>query len=162
MMGAVDITIDAPLPPRGKGRPRAVAFGGHARVYTPTETRRWEAQLAALAQVHLPPGVIEGPVRVDVLAVMPRTKELLARSKRTQEWKHGEGFIWHTSKPDGDNIRKAVLDALASFWRDDAQVVAGDTVKVWAEAEGRARMVVRIRSEERRPQDVALGLGLAP
>jgi len=166
-MNPIDITIEAALPPRGKGRPRATAINGHARVFTPAETRRWEAQLAGLAQQHLPPGVIEGPVRVDILAVMPRPGKMLERWAKPRSeghgdgtWKHPLGLIWHASKPDGDNIRKATLDALASFWRDDAQVVAGDTLKAWAEAEGRPRMVVRIRTEDRCPAEQARALGL--
>jgi Holliday junction resolvase RusA-like endonuclease len=118
---------------------------GHARVFTPAETRKWEADLAMMAQASLPPGRISGPIRVDILAVFARTKELAFRYKDGR-WKHGEEMIWHTSKPDGDNIRKAVLDALRSFWGDDAQVVCGEMLKAWAEADGRARVVVRIRS----------------
>ena len=162
MIPQIDITIEAPLPPRGKGRPRFGVVAGHAHAFTPAETRRWEAQLAGLAQAQLPPSIIEGPVRVDILAVMPRTKELLAQSKRTGEWKHGVGLLWHTSRPDSDNIRKAVLDALKSFWRDDSLVCSGDTMKVYAEATGRSRVVVRIRDERRNPEEKARELGLIP
>lgn len=159
-MAPIDITIEAPLPPRGKGRPRFGVINGHAHAFTPAETRQWEAQLAALAQTQLPAAILEGPLRVDILAVMPRTKELLAQSKRTGEWKHGAGFLWHTSRPDSDNIRKATLDALKSFWRDDSQVCAGDTLKVYAEATGRPRMIVRIRTEIGEVSRVARELGL--
>ena len=38
---------------------------------------------------------------------------------------------WHTSKPDYDNIAKAITDALtkAGIWADDAQVAIGSVVK---------------------------------
>ena len=142
---SIDIKIEAPLPPKGKGQPRAAVIGGHARIYTPAETRKWEAMLAAMAQSHLPAQVIEGPIRVDIVAYMPRTKALCFRYKDGTA-KHPEGLIWHTSKPDGDNIRKAVLDALKAFWRDDSQVCDGRTIKVYTEIDGRPRVVVRIRS----------------
>lgn len=150
----IDITIDAPLPPRGKGRPRAAVIGGHARVYTPEETRRWEAQLAGLAQAQLPAAIIEGPVRVDILAVVARPQALLKRWAKPRPGGHGDGtwaqpmgLLWRPAKPDGDNVRKAVLDALKAFWRDDAQVVSGETLSAYAESDGRARVIVRIRTD---------------
>ena len=156
----IDILLVAPLPPKGKGRPRIGVVAGHAHAFTPAETRRWEAQLAALAQAQLPAAILDGPLRLDVLAVFPRTQELLAQSKRTGAWKHGEGLIFHASRPDLDNVCKAVLDALKSFWRDDACVSTLNASKVYAEATGRPRVVVRIRREDRDPTDHARYLGL--
>lgn len=163
----IDLTIEAPLPPRGKGRPRVGIVAGHAHAYTPAETRRWEAQLAGLAQAQLPAQVIEGPVRVDILAVVGRPQRLLKRWAKPRPEGHGDGtwaqplgLLWRPAKPDADNVRKSVLDAMASFWRDDAQVVSGDTLSAWAEVDGRARVVVRIRSEERDVATHAAWLGL--
>lgn len=165
---AIDITIEAPLPPHGKGRPRATVVAGHARVFTPAETRKWEAMLAGLAAAQLPRQVIEGEVRVDVLAVVERPKRLLERwaKGRTEghgpdrTWKHPLGMLWRPAKPDGDNVRKAVLDALQTFWRDDCQVVAGDTLSAYAEADGRGRVVVRIRTAVGDVTEQARSLGL--
>lgn len=138
--GPVDVTLDIPMEPQPKARPRArVLPSGVATIYTPASTRKWEATVASLAAMQLPGTIIEGPVRVDVLAVMSRPKRLLRRNDP-------DGLVWAPTRPDGDNIRKAVLDALAPFWRDDAQVVCGDTLKVYAEKAGRPRTVVRIRT----------------
>ncbi|MDY0063303.1 MAG: RusA family crossover junction endodeoxyribonuclease [Myxococcota bacterium] len=163
----IDILIEAPLPPRGKGRPRIGIVAGHAHAFTPSETRRWEALLASLAQAQLPTQVIEGPVRVDILALAGRPKSLCQRWKRPRPGGYGDGtysqplgLLWRPGKPDGDNVRKAVLDALKSFWRDDAQVVSGETLSGYAEVDGRARVVVRIRSEERECEAHARWLGL--
>lgn len=43
-----------------------------------------------------------------------------------------------TSKPDTDNMVKALKDALtrAGFWKDDAQVFMETTVKVWTDTPG--------------------------
>lgn len=165
---SIDITIEAPLPPRGKGRPRAAAVGGHAHVFTPAETRHWESMLAGLAQAQLPAQVIEGPVRVDILAVVGRPQRLLKRWVKPRPGGHGPdrtwaqplGLLWRTAKPDRDNVEKAVVDALKVFWRDDAQVCCGEPLSAYAEVDGRARVVVRIRTEVGDVTEKARALGL--
>jgi len=138
-MLSVDSIFDVPMPPRGKGRPRHTVINGSVRVYTPKETRKWEQQVGVSGLSSRPDEVIEGPVRVDILAVMPRPKRLLRK-------KDPDGLIWCTSKPDSDNIRKSVLDALKTWWRDDSQVVDGRTMKVYAERTGHPRVMVRVRT----------------
>ena len=132
----IDVSFEIPLPPRGKDRPR-VTKSGHA--YTPAATRKWESTLALMAQEHLPRGVIEEAVRVDVLAVIARPKKLLRRADP-------DGLIWAPVKPDADNILKSALDALKAFWRDDALIVDTRILKAYAERDGRPRMVIRIRT----------------
>lgn len=168
----VDILIEAPLLPRGKGRPRASVVAGHAHIHTPAETRKWEAMLAELAREQLPAEVLESPVRVDVLAVEARPQRLLAAwvRPRPEGWhedgtrggclREDPGLLWRPGKPDADNVRKAVLDALSTFWRDDKQVVRGDTLSAWAELRGRARVVVRIRTDIGDVTEAARRLGL--
>lgn len=107
--------------------------------YTPAATRKWEASLAMMAQEQMPAGIIDEPVRVDVLAVLPRPKRLLRKSDP-------DGLIWAPVRPDCDNITKATLDSLKSFWRDDCVVVDTRIVKAYAERDGRPRMAIRIRS----------------
>ena len=154
----IDVLIEAPLPPRGKDRPR-MSRNGH--VYTPAATKNWEASLAMMAQSKLPETIIEGPVRVDILAIHPRPKYML-KVYKTGQAKYPRGLIWHTTTPDGDNTRKAVLDSLKAFWRDDSQVIAGDTVKAYAEIDGRPRVVVRIQTDLPEPRALAEQLGLIP
>lgn len=138
-MADLDIYFEAAIPPKAKGRPRTAAVNGHARVFTPAETRRWEQDFAAIAARHAPGQVIDVPTRVDVLAVMPRPKRLLRA-------RDAEGLVWCESRPDADNIRKAVLDAMAAWWRDDALVVSGQTIKAHAEKTGLPRVIVRVRT----------------
>ena len=168
----IDILIEAPLPPKGKGRPRLGIVNGHAHAFTPAETRKWEAMLASLAQAQLPAAVLEGPVRVDILAVEARPQRLLARwaKPRPEGWRedgqhggclqHAPGLLWRPDKPDRDNVEKAVVDALKSFWRDDKQVVSGEALSAYAELTGRARVVVRIRTDVGDVTEQARRLGL--
>ncbi len=139
MSARVDITIEVPLPPRGKGRPRASSVNGRASVYTPSATRRWEAQLALMAQAQVPNHKqLEGPLWVDILAIVPRPKRLMRK-------KDPDAEVWSEVKPDIDNIDKSVLDALKAFWRDDAQICRLVTEKAHAAKGERARVYVRIR-----------------
>lgn len=147
-MCSVDCIFEVPMPPRGKGRPRHTVINGSVRVFTPKETRNWEQQVGVAGLPHRPEEVIEGPVRVDILAVMPRPKRLLRK-------KDPDGLIWCTSKPDSDNIRKSVLDALKTWWRDDSQVVDGRTIKVYAERTGHPRVMVRVRTWDLDPNKQA-------
>lgn len=144
-MSRVDLTFEAPLTPRGQGRPRTAVIAGRARVYQAPDDRRWKESLAAVAQPHRPLYVLDGPLAVDVLAVMPRPQH---RSRKSDP----PGLIWAPVRPDADNVRKAVLDALSTWWRDDACVVAGATIKVYAEKTGHSRLVVRVRSIDGGPE----------
>lgn len=106
-----------PGDPIGKGRPRFTAGGA----YTPAKTRAWERDAATLASVaarRVGWSVERNePLVVVVRAVKSRPQRL---SRRTDP----DGRLVRTSKPDCDNVVKAVLDALqlAGVLADDAQV----------------------------------------
>ena len=94
-----------PGPPVGKARPR-VTKSGHA--YTPQKTKDYErlVQACYLSQVgsFCYPG--KKPLEVVIEAEFPIPKS--ASKKRTAEMEE----TYHTNKPDGDNVAKAILDAL--------------------------------------------------
>jgi Holliday junction resolvase RusA-like endonuclease len=82
--------------PVGKGRPR---FGrgksGNIITFTPKKTREYEQGVKALAQVAMMNRtLIEGPVKVTITAI----------------FNHKTKTGWHVSRPDVDNIVKAILD----------------------------------------------------
>jgi Holliday junction resolvase RusA-like endonuclease len=133
----IDVTFIVPRPPVAKGRPRITTVHGSVRTFTPKKTRNFELDVAAVASEHID-GVIDGPVAVDILAVLPRPKRLYRK-------KDPEGLVWAPKRPDADNIRKAVLDGLSTVLHDDAQVCAGETLKVYSEKDKQARTVVRVR-----------------
>ena len=95
--------------PIGKARPR---FGrdknGNVVTYTPTKTRQFERDFRSLAQVAMiGKTVLEGPVKVTITAY----------------FSHKTKTGWHVSRPDLDNIIKAVLDALNGIVFDDDAAV---------------------------------------
>lgn len=66
---------------------------------------------------------MDGPFYVHLKFVFPRPKSMVWKTKEMSR-------IWHTKKPDRDNLEKAVLDALTGiFWVDDCQVCAGRVEK---------------------------------
>lgn len=117
------------MAPRGQGRPRVATIGGHARAYKAAVDVQHERTLAALCAPYRPRGddgavlLIGWPVRVELVAVLPRPQSLCKVGKRTGKPLQDPGRRWHTGRPDVDNCGKALLDALRDWWRDDCLVV---------------------------------------
>lgn len=115
------ITFTIPGQPQGKQRPRIGKFGAHTRMFTPAKTVAYEGLVAHAAHQAMDGRpLIEGPVAVQmdlqcqVPASWPKRKQLQAL----------EGQIRPTTKPDIDNVVKAVFDGCNGvLWRDDVQVV---------------------------------------
>jgi Holliday junction resolvase RusA-like endonuclease len=106
-------------------------------MYTPPRTKKFHNEVAGTALSELQEVFFECPIRVDVLAVMKRPKRLCRK-------KDPEGLIWNDgTRPDADNIRKAVLDGLIYHF-DDKWVIGGDTLKVFSGKGESGRVVIRI------------------
>ena len=121
--------------PVAQPRPRAAAVNGKARVYQPSgAAKQYKKHIALRArQVFAEP--LSGPVSLELWFCMPRPK---ARTWKTKPMPRE----WHTSRPDVDNLMKAVMDALNGVaWQDDSQVcetlavkcvaAGSDSVGVW-------------------------------
>jgi len=79
------------------------------------------------------------PLRLTVEAVATRPKGLKKSA--------GQGRLWRLAKPDGDNVLKAIADALTSIgiWNDDAQVARCIMEKVYAMPGTASRAEIRIQ-----------------
>jgi len=101
-------------------RHRASCRGGFARMYLPSAhpVHDFKRRIMAVAESKTIPR-IEGPVRLDLLFAFAQPK-----GRRKQ---------FKISKPDLDNLEKAVMDALtdAGVWCDDAQVVEKHSSKMY-------------------------------
>lgn len=99
--------------------------------YADPDTEREEARIAAychkaMLEQHFD-RVDEGPIALFALAVfkIPASCSKAEAARR----------IFHTQKPDDDNVRK-ILDGINGIaWGDDAQVSFGPPMKVWSLAE---------------------------
>lgn len=115
------ITFTVPGAPQGKGRPRVGKIGGQARMFTPAKTVAYEGLIAHAAQQAMAGRpMLDEPVECRVLIVAPVPASW---SKRKQSAALA-GAVLPTTKPDADNVVKAVFDGLNGvLWRDDVLVV---------------------------------------
>lgn len=115
--------------PQGKGRPRFATKSGKA--YTPGKTIQYERAIRAAYNYSCKGIKFEDkvPLRVDIKAFF-KVPESDSKNKTNAKLK---GYIRPTKKPDGDNIMKAVCDALNGLaYNDDAQIVECSISKRYA------------------------------
>lgn len=130
-----------PGAPIGKGRPRAAKMGSHVRLYTPKRTADWERSSALIMKNQWQSAPLDNICSVSIIAVFPRPKRLLRK-------KDPEHRLWHSSKPDIDNVCKSVLDSMvmAGVIRDDTQVVILTARSVYASKSEGPCVEVRLSS----------------
>lgn len=120
------IRLTIPGTPVAKGRPRFVRKP-FPRAVTPEQTVRFEnlVKHEAIAAGFAP---VDGPLRVTIDAFWPMRGQPRKTKPRRQEPK--------TTKPDGDNVAKAILDGLEGVcFLNDAAVV-DLRVRKWHAAQG--------------------------
>ena len=122
----VQFTVSGP--PVGKGRPR---FTRNGRTYTPEKTANFETLVKW--EYHTQCGNVmfdkdaELGIRVEGFFPIPKSK-----SKRVQHDME-IGLIRHTSKPDADNLLKAIADALNHIaYHDDSAIVYAEVTKKYS------------------------------
>lgn len=122
------ITINVVGIPKGQPRPRAFVRGGRAAVYDPGTAEAWKSAVA-LACAELQGKRMAGAIDVELGFYMPRPK---SHYRANGEYKDSAP-IYHTSKPDADNLAKAVLDAMTAIgvWIDDSQVRGLSIARNW-------------------------------
>lgn len=126
--------------PHGKGRPRVGKVGQHARLFTPAKTLAYEGLVAhcgAAAMGSQP--LIEGPVELRLLI----DSQIPASWSKRKQAQALLGEILPATKPDVDNVVKAIGDGLNGVvWKDDSQVTDLIVRKRYAE-KPQVRVMVR-------------------
>lgn len=117
------LTIVVEGKPVGKARPRF----GRGRVFTPGDTRAFEEHVGYIARREM---AGQKPT------TMPVVMKVMAHFEVPASWAEHHrqaallGVIRHTRKPDGDNILKALADALNGIaYADDKQIVRFEVEK---------------------------------
>ncbi len=135
------IAFTIPAVPIAQPRPRAVSFGGKARMYGaavkhPVNAFKASCQMAAMEAYKGAP--LDGPVSLLVLFVMPRPQAKIKKRGDNPRYPH-------ISRPDFDNLGKSLCDALTGIlWRDDSQLWSVEIRKVVAAASEQPRVTVSV------------------
>ena len=119
------ISFSINLDPMPQPRIKARRMGAHIQVYTPANAlvRAYKASIVeAFAQRAGEDFVpFKGPLRLSIRFVFERPAARMSEEA-------------HISKPDIDNLAKAVLDALNKVaWNDDSQISQLYLEKAWAD-----------------------------
>lgn len=128
------IRFEVPGVPVAQPRQRHALIAGHIRNYTPVKdpvnTFKAACQIAAREAYQGRP--LEGPLRVSLVFVMPRTGKpgwLKKDSPWFAAWKAGSRMP-HAGIKDRDNLMKGLQDALNGLlWQDDRLIYAGPVEK---------------------------------
>ena len=133
------------VPGHPKGQPRARAFSknGKARMYEAGTAEGWKGQILLAVKPYLPGEPAKGAFKVNCRFLFHRPKNHYRANGKLKDW----APRYHTTKPDRDNLDKAVLDCLTQLgiWEDDKQVVTGNLQKEYvAENASRPGMFLEI------------------
>lgn len=115
------IEFTVPGAPQGKGRPKVVKIAGFTRMATPAKTVAYEGLVAHAAQQAMAGRqMLQDAVACDITIAAPIPASWSQRKQRQAL----AGEVLPTTKPDADNVIKAVFDGLNGvLWRDDVLVV---------------------------------------
>jgi Holliday junction resolvase RusA-like endonuclease len=120
-----------PIKPQGKERHRSTIRGGKIATYNTKKATTYEAAIREYVRSKYDGQPLDGPLIVSIYAWIKKPKS----SK----------LAYPTTKPDADNIAKAVLDALNGIlWHDDKQVCQLAVHKVYADRDAIELEVMRM------------------
>lgn len=127
---AISFSVPAVPVAQPRQRHRVVASGDKhfAMNYTPRTgpVQSFKATVRHAAREAYQGAPLEGPIYLSVAFYMPRPGRLIWKKRPMPRCPH-------SSKPDLDNLVKAVKDALSGLlWRDDAQVARMSIIKEYA------------------------------
>jgi Holliday junction resolvase RusA-like endonuclease len=136
--------IVIPGKPVGKGRPRFRRAGEYVQTYTPKATAGYEALVRKCWKESGYP-MLQGEIEAIIYAYFPIPKSTTKKRRALME----SGAIGCGTKPDADNIAKAVLDALNGLaYTDDSKVTGLIVLKLYGTE---PRVEVKLTERENAP-----------
>lgn len=117
--------------PVAKGRPRVTIRGGRPRAYTPEKTEKYENLVRLAFREEFPDAEpAAGPIILEFRAYFPVPKSFSKKKKQLAL----QGVLQKTTKPDLDNIHKAIQDGLNGVaFADDSQIFRYVATKNYSE-----------------------------
>lgn len=95
--------------------------------------KAWRENVAATARASYQGPLFEGPIELQITFWMERPKSHYSSKRKRKP----DAPFYHTSRPDRTKLLRAVEDALTGIlWKDDAQIVSGETRKRYQMAIG--------------------------
>lgn len=133
----VAFTIYGTPLPQGRDKSARLA-NGRTIHYTPEKTRIWAATIAAQAVKHRPEPLLDGPLELIAIFYLARPKS----SPKSRKWPD--------TRPDLDNLEKAVTDALHGIvYYNDSRICRMVVEKRF----GEPRIEISIRELDEGPND---------
>lgn len=128
------IALLIPGPPVAKGRGRLTTINGQPRQFTPAKTVAYESKVAHAGQQAMAgEPLFDGPVAIEIEARF----QIAASWSKKKQASAREGVLRHTSRPDGDNVLKAIGDGLNGVvYIDDSQIAEVRLSKRYADTPG--------------------------
>ena len=148
-MKTITVSFFALGDPKGQPRPKAFVRGGHAAVYDPGTAEGWKSAIATGAKEAGAVGLmLDGPLRFTLCCWFKRPKSHYRTGKRSSELRD-DITLWHTKKPDADNVAKAAADALTHLgvWRDDSQLAEVIVRKRYTDSNARTQITIESLAE---------------
>jgi Holliday junction resolvase RusA-like endonuclease len=117
--------------PKAQKRHRHFKVGTFIKTYDPSKSDKGD--FLSIVQYNAPKEPINGPVRLDATFYFSRPKSHFRTGKNSHILK-GDAPIWHTTKPDRDNLDKFCMDSLSKiYFKDDCYVCAGEILKYYSD-----------------------------
>ncbi|MFA6038400.1 MAG: RusA family crossover junction endodeoxyribonuclease [Legionellales bacterium] len=128
-MASKIIHFDVLGTPVGKGRPRFARRGNFVTTYSPQKNIDAERSLLAQSIEYKPETPWNCALGIRIEAIFERPKSHYGTGRNVNLLKD-TAPLFHTCKPDGDNVGKNCIDAMNEvFFKDDSQIVVCNIIK---------------------------------
>lgn len=134
--------------PRPRGRLAGPRHKPFVHIYNPPDADDWKMAVALYAQTAFKFQPIDQALQVRLAFTMPRPDSHYRTTVKEGRRLRADAPVWHTNKPDGDNLEKAVLDALTGIvWTDDCRICQTYREKKYGEEPGVRIVIARAEPE---------------
>lgn len=115
------------------GEPKALKRHRMGRGFNYDPSKNDKSDFLWQVKKNAPPNPLDQPLHLKLTFSFPRPKSHYGTGKNSNVLK-ANAPIYHTARPDIDNLIKFVLDALNTiYWRDDSCVSVNESMKVYTD-----------------------------